>query len=126
MNEVVVIGGGLVGMSATYRLACGATHVTLIDRMDEGQATAAGAGILSPGNSFRSATDLFPLVREAVAYYPEMLAQLADDGERETGYAVVGALHIATNEEEEARLPDMLQRVRERQSTAMPVARSVP
>jgi glycine/D-amino acid oxidase-like deaminating enzyme len=50
MVEVVVVGGGLVGVGAAYRLACRGAHATLVDRAGAGQATAAGAGILSPGN----------------------------------------------------------------------------
>ncbi len=116
MDEVAVIGGGLVGASAAYRLACDDARVTLIDRLDDGQATAAGAGILSPGTSFRSAGELLPLVAQAVAYYPELLARLADDGEHRTGYEIVGALHIATTEEEAGRLPEVLQQAQDRRA----------
>jgi len=54
---VAVIGGGLVGASAAYRLACHGARVALVDRADQGQATAAGAGILAPGTRFASDGD---------------------------------------------------------------------
>ncbi len=42
-----------------------------------------------------------------MAYYEELLAQLAEDGQTRTGYETVGLLHIATSEEEAAQLPDL-------------------
>ena len=35
---------------------------------------------------------LLPLLHAARRYYPELIAHLAEDGETDTGYAVVGAL----------------------------------
>ena len=64
MVEVVVVGGGLVGVSAAYRLACRGAHATLVDRADAGQATAAGAGIISPGNRWPRGSVLLSLVRQ--------------------------------------------------------------
>ena len=49
MGEMIVVGGGVVGSAAAYHLARQGSAVTLIDRADAGQATAAGAGIISPG-----------------------------------------------------------------------------
>ena len=40
MGGIVVIGGGVVGAAATYHLARHGYTVTLIDRSDDGQATA--------------------------------------------------------------------------------------
>ena len=107
-DDVIVIGGGIVGASAAYRLARAGALVTLIDRADAGQATAAGAGIISPGTSTRPQAAFFPLALQAVAYYEELLAQLAEDGETQTGYETVGLLHLATSEEEAAQLPGLL------------------
>src|SRR6266540_2953341 len=107
--RVVVVGGGLVGSSAAYQVACQGGEAVLVDRQDQGQATAAGAGILSPGNRFEGGdADLLGLVRVSVAWYPELLARLAEDGEVHTGYETVGALHVATTEQEADRLADLL------------------
>ena len=106
-EDVIVIGGGIVGASAAYALARRRARVTLVDRGDAGQATAAGAGILSPGTSIRPLPAFFTIGRPASAYYDTLLAQLAEDGETETGYAVVGLLHVATSAEEQARLPEL-------------------
>ena len=97
-HEVVVIGGGIVGSSAAYRLARAGARVTLVDRADAGHATAAGAGIISPGTSARSGGPVFALAAASVAFYPELLAQLAADGELATGFETVGGLFIALND----------------------------
>jgi D-amino-acid dehydrogenase len=112
--DVVVVGGGLVGMSAAYRLARDGARVTLVDAGRAGQATAAGAGIISPGDRFGDDGPILPLVERATNFYPELLASLADDGERLTGYEVVGTLHIASSEEEATRLPAVARRAAER------------
>jgi D-amino-acid dehydrogenase len=108
MVDVVVIGGGIVGASAAYRLARQGVAVTLIDQAAQGQATAAGAGIISPGTSTRPLPAFYPLAFQSVAYYEELLANLAEDGETRTGYEIVGLLHIATSEEQAAQLPGLL------------------
>ncbi len=119
MTSVIVLGGGIVGSSATYHLARAGAQVTLIDQAQPGQATAAGAGIIAPGTSFRLPPELFPLAFHAVAAYEELLAHLAEDGEQQTGYETVGLLHVATTEEEAGRLPILLQLFEERRAAGV-------
>jgi D-amino-acid dehydrogenase len=111
---IIVIGGGIVGAAAAYRLARARESVTLVDRGDQGQATAAGAGIISPATSVRERPVYFTLADRAVAHYPELLAALREDGETDTGYDVVGALFVATNADERARLPEISELVHSR------------
>lgn len=116
-RRIVVIGGGLVGSSAAYRAACQGAEAILVDRQDQGQATAAGAGILSPGSGFRDGDgELLGLVAVAAAWYPELLERLAEDGEVHTGYEVVGALHVATSEQEADQLIELLDQLRRRRA----------
>jgi D-amino-acid dehydrogenase len=119
MDDFIVIGGGIVGASAAYHLARAGAHVTLIDQAQPGQATAAGAGIIAPGSGFSQSAAFFRLAGRAAAYYEELLANLAEDGESNTGYETVGLLHIATSEEEAARLPILLRLLEERQDAGM-------
>ncbi|EPZ48260.1 MULTISPECIES: NAD(P)/FAD-dependent oxidoreductase [Alicyclobacillus] len=84
-TEVVIVGGGVVGAAAAYQLACADVSVTLVDAGHDGKATAAGAGIISPASSISPPDVYYPLAYAAAAHYPALLAQLADDGERETG-----------------------------------------
>lgn len=119
MGEIVVIGGGIVGQAAAYELASVGASVTLIDRADDGQATAAGAGILSPGTGALGAGPLRPLAAAALAFYPELLARLAEDGETDTGFAICGGLFVATSEEEAEHLPERLAAIEERRASGM-------
>jgi D-amino-acid dehydrogenase len=107
MLDVAVIGGGIVGASVAYWLVRHGARVSVIDRQDVGQATAAGAGILPPLDHFIGNPAMLPLVREARRFYPQLLAALAEDGETETGYSVVGALHVATSDADAERLVEL-------------------
>jgi D-amino-acid dehydrogenase len=119
MDSVIVVGGGIVGTSAAYHLARSGAQVMLIDQAQPGQATAAGAGIIAPGTSFRPPAAFFPLAFPAVAYYEDLLANLGEDGEHHTGYETVGLLHVATSEEEATRLPLLLQLFVERRAAGV-------
>jgi D-amino-acid dehydrogenase len=119
MDDVIVIGGGIVGASAAYHLARTGAHITLIDQARAGQATAAGAGIIAPGTSFRPGAAFFPLAFRAAAYYEELLNSLAEDGASNTGYETIGLLHIAVTEEELASLPILLRLFAERQAAGV-------
>jgi D-amino-acid dehydrogenase len=119
MDDAIVVGGGIVGASAAYHLARLGAQVTLIDQAQAGQATAAGAGIIAPGTGFSQPAAFFPLAFRAAAYYEELLAHLAEDGESRTGYETVGLLQIATTEPEAARLPILLRLLDERRAAGV-------
>lgn len=104
MSNIVVIGGGIVGASVAQRLLRRDVNVTVIDRADTGQATAAAAGLLPPLDHFIGVSAVLPLLKAARAYYPELLGELAAAGHRDAGYEVIGALHVATTEQEAAEL----------------------
>ena len=104
MNRVVVVGGGIVGASAAYRLARAGASTTLIEAGRPGRATDAGAGIVCPVTSRTPPGPWYPMAAAAVAFYPELLADLAEDGETDTGYETVGGLFVATSDEERRSL----------------------
>ena len=55
MHDVIVVGGGVVGLSTAYHLVASGARALLLDRADAGRATAAGAGIIaSESNSGES------------------------------------------------------------------------
>lgn len=115
MSGVAVLGGGLVGASAAYRLATAGTSVTVVDAGEAGQATAAGAGVVFPGSRvLHGDAALLPLVAAAVASYPTLLAELADDGQPDTGYDVVGGLYVAVDDDEARQLAEVGRVLRER------------
>lgn len=105
--DTVVIGGGIVGWSAAYRLARSGGSVAVIDTSRDGYATAAGAGIVSPGSGIHGREGAEELTKAAVGWYPTLVAQLEEDGQAETGYASPGTLFVFTDEAEFARLPEV-------------------
>ncbi len=118
--DVVVIGSGIVGTSAAYRLARRGVSVALVDRAEPGFATGAGAGIISPGTTSSQPAPFYPLAFAAIAFYPELLDALADDGETTTGYETPGHLFVATTEDEASRLPALLDLAQERHAQGVP------
>jgi D-amino-acid dehydrogenase len=116
VEHAVVIGGGIVGTSAAYALARRGARVTLVDRADAGQATAAGAGIIAAGTSLRAPPAFFALGLPASRHYATVIAALAEDGETDTGYEEAGLLHVATSSDEAAQLDEVEALFRERRA----------
>jgi D-amino-acid dehydrogenase len=113
VHDVIVIGGGVVGAATAYLSAREGLRTLLLDRADEGRATDAGAGIISPGTSTRHET-LFQLGLRSAAYYPTLLRHLAEDGGGDTGYGLCGDLRVAVSEEELEPLRSLLALLDER------------
>jgi D-amino-acid dehydrogenase len=115
MQRIVVIGAGILGSSTAYHLAQSGAEVTLIDRMDSGQATDAAAGIVCPWLSQRRNKAWYQLAKGGAKYYPELIAQLEADGEKETGYLQVGAISL---HKEMNKLEQMAEGARKRREDA--------
>ncbi|WP_458122367.1 NAD(P)/FAD-dependent oxidoreductase [Paenibacillus sp. Z6-24] len=110
MKKVIVIGAGILGASTAYQLARSGADVHIIDRQDQGQATDAAAGIICPWLSQRRNQAWYRLAKGGARFYPQLIRELEQEGETDTGYAQVGALSIHTDPgkiakmEERARL----------------------
>ncbi len=100
MHDAIVIGGGILGASAAYHLVCEGARTLLIDRYDEGRATNAGAGVLSPVTYSGKLEPLFNLAMDAFDYYPIVNERLLQEQEEETGFARAGKLVVAASEDE--------------------------
>ncbi len=90
-KKIAVIGGGIVGATASYYLARAGHSVSVFDN-GNGQATAAAAGIICPWLSRRRNKKWYRLVSEGAAFYDKLLADLASDGLKTDAYARCGAL----------------------------------
>lgn len=114
--DAVVVGGGIVGASTAYHLTRTGVDVLLIDRRDDGRATSAGAGIVSPPTSSRTAADdWFAFATDAAAYYPELTERLERDGAGDTSYRRLGTIAVATDEDELDPFDAALKRIRDRE-----------
>lgn len=114
--DAVVVGGGIVGASSAYHLARNGLETLLLDRGDEGRATDAGAGILSPATSSRAGSaDWFEFATDAVAYYETLVERLEREGVDRTGYDRTDLLTVAVTEDEVDEYEAALGRIENRQ-----------
>ena len=97
--DCVVVGGGIVGAAAAHHLVHEGARVLLVDREDEGRATSAGAGILSPDTYRGSSEAWFRFAIHAFEYIENLVADLAASG-LETGFSRCGALVVAVDDDE--------------------------
>jgi D-amino-acid dehydrogenase len=98
--DLIVVGGGVVGASAAYRSAGRGARTLLVDAHHEGRATDAGAGIVSPETEIRDGSPRQAMLDATPAFYADLIASLARDGEHDTGFTRCGKLVIARDERE--------------------------
>jgi glycine oxidase len=93
--DVVVIGGGIIGLTAAYCLARAGFAVEVVDRTDLGrEASWAGAGIIPPGNPERAATPIDRLRAIGSAQFPRFSEQLRDLTGIDNGYRHCGGIEF--------------------------------
>jgi glycine oxidase len=97
--DVIIVGGGLIGVSIAFELAPEKLRVAVLDCQEPGrEASWAAAGMLSPApeSELESAQDaaLVPLKMAGLEQYPEFVAAVEAASGKSTGYAQHGALEI--------------------------------
>lgn len=114
MKSIIIIGGGILGASTAYEAAKAGAKVTLIDRADSGQATGAAAGIVCPWISQRRNKAWYHLAKSGAKFYPDLIKELEELGESDTGYKQTGIVSI----HEDSKLDKMEAKARERREDA--------
>ena len=104
--DVVVVGGGVIGLSCAWRLAQRGARVAVVERGEPGcGASRAAAGMLAPvGELTFGEPELLELTLAAARLYPEFVAELEAASGEPTGYEQLGALHVALDRDEAAQL----------------------
>lgn len=104
--DVVVVGGGVIGLSCAWRLAQRGARVVVIECYEPSWgATWVAAGMLAPvGELAFGEPKLLELTLAAARLYPDFVAELEDATGKDTGYEEVGALHVALDRDEAAQL----------------------
>lgn len=93
--DVLIVGGGVIGLTTAYYLARENVSVTLIDRGDLGQeASWAGAGILPPASSLPSDDGFEQLFQLSLPEFPRLSAELQRQTGIDNGYRVCGGLEF--------------------------------
>ena len=98
--DAIVVGGGVVGLSAAWHLTLGGARTLLVDGGHPGRATDAGAGILSVRRYVAAEDPYERFGAQAVGYYPQLIERLAAEGAGDTGYAVCGSLTVTVSDDE--------------------------
>lgn len=99
MSDVIVIGGGVIGLSIAYELAGKGVSVRLLEQGEIGrEASWAGAGMLPPGNPSRARTPEARLRSASHVLWPEWSAQLREETGIDNGYLRCGGIAVATSE----------------------------
>ena len=105
--DVVVVGGGVIGLAAAWRLAQAGVGVAVLERSERppGGATGVAAGMLAPiGELTFGEPGLLELTLAAADLYPRFVAELEEASGVATGYEVRGALHVALDRDEAEQL----------------------
>jgi glycine oxidase len=93
--DVLVIGGGVIGLTTAYELARAGVPVTVLERGEFGrEASWAGAGILPPGRFDRARSPLDRLRAFSVERYPVLSAELRELTGLDNGYRPCGGLEF--------------------------------
>ncbi|WP_339226583.1 FAD-dependent oxidoreductase [Oceanobacillus sp. FSL K6-2867] len=99
--KIIVVGSGIVGASTAYQLAQNNHQVILIDKDQQGAATAADAGIVCPWVSSHVQDDnWYQIARRGALFYSHLIDQLKKDGEENVSYKTVGALCVSSDSNE--------------------------
>ena len=105
MTDVVIVGGGAVGLSLAYELACRGRKVTLLDKGDVGRESSwAGAGIVPPAGAVSARSPLAPLAAASAALHVEWHRKLLQETGIDNGYRLCGATYLADTPELKAEL----------------------
>lgn len=96
---VLVIGGGVIGLTTAYFLACEGARVEVVDRGDLGQESSwAGAGILPSGDPDHARNPLDHLRALSSVRFPTLSAELRELTGIDNGYLRSGGLEIVGRE----------------------------
>lgn len=95
MTDVLVAGGGLIGLAVAWRAALGGLAVTVVDEAPGSGASRAAAGMLAPVTEAAYGEErLLDLARASLARYPSFVAELEAASGLPVGLRTVGTLLV--------------------------------
>jgi thiazole synthase len=91
-NDIVIIGGGVVGLAIAIDLRLRGAAVTVLSRDFQQAASQAAAGMLAPRAEAIAASPMLDLCLKSLALYPDWINKLEDLSATSTGYWSSGIL----------------------------------
>src|SRR4051794_14406079 len=102
---LVVVGGGIIGLTCAWTLARTGGPVTVFDSgAAGGEASWAGAGMLAPGGEFADESRLAAMAIASLRQYAKFIAALEEASGSPIDYRECGAIDVALDEAEENTL----------------------
>lgn len=110
-GDIIIVGGGVIGLSIAYALAREGLHPTVLDRRELGrEASWAGAGLIPPigeGETIEGLARRNPLAALrswGARLYPDWSAALYEETGIDPGYRRTGGVDVAWTEREDESL----------------------
>ncbi|MBV8606494.1 MAG: glycine oxidase ThiO [Singulisphaera sp.] len=104
-SDVIIVGGGVIGLSIAYVLAREGVAATVLDRRELGrEASWAGAGLIAPYAERLTTHPTVELRSWSALLYPEWSEVLKDETGIDNGYRRTGGVDVAATPEEEDAL----------------------
>lgn len=98
MADIVLIGGGAIGLSIAYELATRGASVRVLDQGQLGQESSwAGAGMITPGNPAGAKSLETRLRAESFVRWPDWATRLRDETGVDTGFARCGGIELSAD-----------------------------
>ncbi|NBA96432.1 glycine oxidase ThiO [Pseudomonas sp. R5(2019)] len=102
-KQVVIVGGGVIGLLTAFNLAAHVEHVTVLDRNAVGQESSwAGGGIVSPLYPWRYSPAVTALAHWSQDFYPELGARLFASTGLDPQVHVTGLYWLDLDDEQQA------------------------
>ena len=109
MSDLIVIGGGVIGLSLAYEMSGRGAKVTVVDIAQQGQASWAGAGILVPTNEQTAIHPLEKIRGMSSRLHALWAQQLSAETGVDNGYLVCGGIYVARTPGEIAALRGIIE-----------------
>lgn len=114
LPDVVIVGGGVIGLATAWRLAVRGASVTVADPDPGRSASWAAAGMLAPVTEVHPGEEqLLRLNLASAALYPDFVAELEESTGANVGYRRSGTLIVARDNDDHAALNDLYRYQRE-------------
>jgi glycine oxidase len=108
LSDVVVIGGGVIGLAIAWRARVAGLSVTLVDPAPMSGASWAAAGMLAPVSEVHYGEEgLLGLNLASAQRYPSFVAELEEVTGADVGYRRHGTLAVATDNDDRVVLEEL-------------------
>lgn len=106
MKPILIIGGGVVGLSIGWHLARAGENVLILDKGSAGcEASSAAAGMITPVSEIRfGEEELLALFLESLHLYPGFISSLEKSSGTDTDFNQNGSMMVAIDHDDEAEL----------------------